>query len=132
MFSVHLNPVRRLLCCVVMCACRLPHLSTISIKLSGSSHHCDLDPVLCQMQVHATGLRCLSLQLGTSWTDQTDACWASLGKMTNLTRLQLTFQQQVRQARCECEGCGESFCHVASCVVQARVFSSTFVAQNPK
>jgi hypothetical protein len=82
-----------------MYACSLPNLSTVSIKLSGSSDLGDLDPVLCQMHVHATDLRCLSLQLRTSWANQTDESCASLGKMTNLTRLQLTFDRQVGKAR---------------------------------
>jgi hypothetical protein len=96
---IHLFFFCLLSCVAAMYACRLPHLSALSIKLSGSSTDGDLDPVLCQMHVHATALCCLSLQLGTSWSNQTDKCWASLGKMTNLTKVQIIFLEQVRQSR---------------------------------
>lgn len=100
-------------CCAVLwraVACRLPRLQTVSIKLTGCSTagHWQLDPVLCQLNTHATGLCCLQLQLETDYTilskmdiveykaDYTgDAAWVSLGKMVSLTRLQLSFDEKV-------------------------------------
>jgi hypothetical protein len=56
------------------------------------------DRVLDLIRMHATGLSCLSLELSTSWGERTES-WTSLGKMTNLTELQLTFAYEVRSAR---------------------------------
>jgi hypothetical protein len=78
------------------CACRLPHLSAISIWVD-SIDDGELDPVLCQLHMHATGLRSLNLQLSDSWVDHA-MTWDSLGKMANLTGLELTFDNVVRQA----------------------------------
>lgn len=77
--------------------CRLPHLNTISIGLDSNVGDGELDPVLCQLQVHATGLRSLSLQLSDSWVDHA-LTWDSLGKMVNLTGLEVTFMEEVCQA----------------------------------
>lgn len=87
-------------CCADVCygvACRLPRLSSISISLWCYSNDCELDPVLGQLHMHATGLRCLSLQLEFGW-DHHDLTWQSLGKMVSLTRLELTFSDQVCRA----------------------------------
>jgi hypothetical protein len=77
-------------------SCRLPQLSTVSIKLDEGRMDCDLDPVLAQLNMHATGLGSLSLQLNTSW-EWKPAAWASLGKLTSLTKLQIAFDRTVRQ-----------------------------------
>lgn len=83
------------LCCADM-SCRLPHLSTISIKLGADSQEGELDPVLALMQVHAAGVQSLSLQIGTSWTgDAAASTWAVLGKMVSLTKLQLSCTDEV-------------------------------------
>jgi hypothetical protein len=78
--------------------CRLPRLSTFSIQLKGHHQQYDLNPahVLGQVQLHAAGLRCLSLQLDTSLVGS-DLTWACLGKMVSLTKLQLTFDDKVRK-----------------------------------
>jgi hypothetical protein len=75
-------------------SCRLPHLSTISIKLDADSQEGDLDPVLAVMYMHAQSLCELSLQMSTSLLDH-DATWNYLGHMVNLTKLQLTFDDNV-------------------------------------
>jgi hypothetical protein len=49
---------------------------------------------LCQLHMHATGLRSLCLQLESGW-ESYDLTWESLGKMVSLTRLELTFDDQV-------------------------------------
>jgi hypothetical protein len=78
-------------------ACRLPSLSAISIRLDSDIEDGELDPVLCQLQVHATSLRSLSLQLSDSWVDHA-LTWDSLGKMVNLTELEVSFGNQVSEA----------------------------------
>jgi hypothetical protein len=80
--------------------CRLSRISTVSIKISGDHREYELNPadVLGQVQLHAAGLRCLELQLDTSWTGS-DLTWACLGKMVSLTKLELAFGDQV------CAGC---------------------------
>ncbi len=87
------------MCCAVLCCadvlCRLPYLSTVGIQLDAYSKEGDLDPVLASMHMHASGLRSLNLQLDSSWTS-CPGTWASLGKLTNLTQLQLTFNSWVR------------------------------------
>jgi hypothetical protein len=83
-------------CVVLWYACRLPHLSSISIELIYDGDDGDLDPVLCQLHMHATALRSLSLQLEDSWAAY--QAWASLGKMTNLTELQLWFSSRREQS----------------------------------
>jgi hypothetical protein len=75
-------------------ACRLQHLSTISISLDNHNEDGDLDPVLSQLHMHATGLRCLKLQLEVYW-EHHQSTWESLGKMVSLARLELTFCDQV-------------------------------------
>jgi hypothetical protein len=52
--------------------------------------------VLEQVQLHAAGLRCLSLQLGDSLVG-CGRTWGCLGKMVSLTKLQLTFDDKVRK-----------------------------------
>lgn len=74
--------------------CRLPHLHTVNIKLDGNSTPGQLDPVLCQLHMHATALRCLCLHLSTDYAG--DSVWVSLGKMVFLTELQLSFGAEVR------------------------------------
>ena len=96
-----------MLCCAVVCCaalccgvlrcgvvCRLPHLHTVNIKLDGDSTLDQLDPVLCQLHMHATALRCLCLHLSTDYAG--DSVWVSLGKMVPLTELQLLFDAKVR------------------------------------
>jgi hypothetical protein len=75
-------------------SCRLPYLSTISIKLGADIKEGDLNRVLAQMQLHVLDVESLSLQIGTSWTDYTGT-WAWLGSTTSLTKLQLTFAEEV-------------------------------------
>jgi hypothetical protein len=74
--------------------CRLRYLHTVSIKLEGSSAAGELDPMLCQLHMHATGLRSLDLRLNTGYSD--DAAWVSLGRMVSLTSLALSFGDKVR------------------------------------
>lgn len=92
------------LCCPVLAdlSCRLPHISSISIKLDADSKDGDLDPVLGLMQLHATGVQSLRIELDTSWVDH-DATWALLGKLVNLTKLQLTFGEEVRVKHAACD-----------------------------
>jgi hypothetical protein len=80
------------MCCADLC--RLPHLSTISIKLDAESQEGDLDPVLAVMLLHAKSLCDLSLHMGTSLLDH-DVTWNYLGHMVNLTQLRLTFDHCV-------------------------------------
>lgn len=75
--------------------CRFPRLSTISIKLDEGSKDCELDPVLAQLHTHATGLHSLSLELQTGWA-RNPLAGASLGQLVSLTKLQLTFGDEVR------------------------------------
>lgn len=83
--------------CAVLCRClcRLPNLSSVSINVKDSEDG-DIDYVLALMHMHATGVRSLSLQIDTSWVCH-DETWGSLGKMTNLTELHLTFNDKVRE-----------------------------------
>ena len=85
------------LCCADV-ICRLPHLSTISIKLEKGGSECDLDPVLAQLHTHATGLHSLSLELSTRW-EQNPVAWSSLGKLVGLTKLHIAFDSTVSQKR---------------------------------
>lgn len=95
-----------MLCHAVMY--RLPHLQTVGISLDGDSTAGDLDPVLCQLHMHATCLRGLGLKLSTDYTD--DAAWVSVGKMVILTNLQLHFDRKVRS-------CGGSWWHLTTVVL---------------
>jgi hypothetical protein len=83
--------------------CRLPKLSsfTIDVVPDYDNSDGDLDPVLALMHMHAPGVQSLTLQLSTSWTHH-DETWASLGRMTNLTKLQLTFDLAVREQGWSC------------------------------
>jgi hypothetical protein len=54
-----------------------------------------LHPVLALMHMHVIGVQSLNLLLNSGWAYY-DETWASLGKMTNLTKLQLTFTAGVR------------------------------------
>jgi hypothetical protein len=86
--------VLTVLCCADV-ICRLPHLSTVSIKLEEGGSECDLDPVLAQLHTHATGLHSLSLELSTRW-EQNPVAWSSLGKLVGLSKLQIAFDDTVR------------------------------------
>jgi hypothetical protein len=57
--------------------------------------------VLAQMQLHATGVQSLTLQIGSSWTDYT-AMWAWLGSTVSLTKLQLSFADEVSERAWAC------------------------------
>jgi hypothetical protein len=83
------------LLCAMCFMCRLPKLSTICIDLDGDIRNGGLDPVLLQMQLHATGLHSLRLQLNSSWSDL-DGTWRSLGKLVSLTKLEMAFSIEVK------------------------------------
>jgi hypothetical protein len=106
-----------LLHCVGLCwcadmSCRLPHLSTVSIRLDADSKGGHLDPVLALMHMQATGLQSLSLQLRTGWAgDGAVSTWALLGKMVSLTKLQLAFTDQVGCRR-GCMKCYYCHCYI--------------------
>lgn len=75
-------------------ACRFSGLNSISIKLQHAGKDGSLDPVLALLHLHATALRCLSLQFSSSSVEH-HMTWGSLGKMVNLTKLQLSFGPKV-------------------------------------
>ena len=128
LFAFDILHVHSLLLCCLCCAdvacclccaddfCRLPHLTTIRIRLDEGCRDCDLDPVLAQLQMHAAGLRSLSLQLSTGWAEN-PVVWVSLGKLASLTKLHMAFGDMVR---------GDKDRHAGLILQQARALTTTF------
>lgn len=84
-----------LLCCV--CFRRLPKLNSISITVQDTLHAGRLSTMLYLMRTQLPNLGSLSIDVMTENFNKqtTDSLWEQLGKITQLTHLQLQFGEDV-------------------------------------